>query len=173
MNQTGKNGFSLVEILIVVVVLGILAAVIAPQFAHAGERARYAATVEQLQAMRSQIDLYRNQHLGKFPGLAGSDPDVVFVEQLTLPTNAAGERSANRDLGFGDPNFPLGPYIPNVISPNPFNKSRQVRTVTQFPASAPGGSTISDAGWIYEITSGRLKINRVGVTPTGQPYWDL
>src|SRR5262245_39712990 len=146
--QREKNGFSLVEMLIVVVVLGIFAAIVVPQFTSSGETARHAATVEYLQAMRSQIDLYRNQHLGKFPGLAGSDPDVVLLEQLTLPTNAAGERSTNSNQGFGDPNYPLGPYIPNVFSPNPFNKSRRVRTVTQFPSSPPGGSGMNDPGWI-------------------------
>src|SRR5439155_773040 len=76
MRQVAKAGFSLVEVLIVVVVMGILAAVIVPQFSGSGETARYAATVEYLQSMRSQIDLYRNQHQGKYPGLAGADPDI-------------------------------------------------------------------------------------------------
>jgi general secretion pathway protein G len=159
--------------LIVIVILGILAAIVVPQFSSSGETARHAATIEYLQSIRQQIDLYRNQHMGKLPGVAGADPDQVFVEQMTLPTNAAGERSTNADLGFGDPNFPLGPYIPNVLSPNPFNKSRRVRTVINFPASAPGGSSVFDPGWIYEITSGRLRINKVGVAPTGERYWDL
>jgi general secretion pathway protein G len=173
MSQERKSGFSLVEILIVVVVLGILAAIVVPQFSNSAEIARHAATVEYLQGLRAQIDLYRNQHMGKYPGLAGADPDVVFVEQLTLPTNVDGVRSTNGDQGFGDPDFPLGPYIPNVLAPNPFNKSRRVRTVTKFPDSAPGGSSISDPGWIYEITSGRVKINKTGTAPTGEPYWDL
>jgi prepilin-type N-terminal cleavage/methylation domain-containing protein len=173
MTKARNSGFSLIEILIVVVVLGILAAIVVPQFSSSGETARHAATTEYLQAIRQQIDLYRNQHMGKLPGLAGADPDLVFVEQMTLPTNVAGDRSTNADQGFGDPDFPLGPYIPNVLSPNPFNKSRRVRTVTTFPATAPGGSSLSDPGWIYEITSGRLKINKIGVAPTGENYWDL
>src|SRR5262245_36304090 len=140
MSQERKSGFSLIEILIVVVVMGILAAIIAPQFSNSGETARHAATIEYLQGLRSQIDLYRNQHLGKYPGVADTDPDVVFVEQMTLPTNSAGQRSSASDQGFGDPNYPLGPYIPNVIAPNPFNKSRRVKTVTKFPAAPPGGS---------------------------------
>jgi general secretion pathway protein G len=173
MSHVRNDGFSLIEILIVVVVLGILAAVIVPQFGNSGEIARHAATIQYLQSIRQQIDLYRNQHLGKYPGVADADPDVVFVEQMTLPTNVVGERSANSDQGFGDPNYPLGPYIPNVISPNPFNKSRRVKTVTAFPAEPPGGSGVFDPGWIYEITSGRMKINKIGLAPNGQRYWDL
>jgi general secretion pathway protein G len=173
MSQVRNGGFSLVEMLIVVVVVGILAAVIVPQFSNSGDVARHTASIEYLQSIRQQIDLYRNQHHGKYPGVAGADPDVVFTEQMTLPTNVAGERSPNSDQGFGDPNYPLGPYIANVISPNPFNKSRRVRTVTEFPAEAPGGSGVFDPGWIYEITSGRMRINKQGEAPTGQRYWDL
>src|SRR5437870_226986 len=100
MSHVRNRGFSLVEILIVVVVMGILAAVILPQFGNSGETARHAATTQYLQSIRQQIDLYRNQHLGKYPGVAGADPDIVLVEQLTLPTNVSGERSPNSDQGF-------------------------------------------------------------------------
>lgn len=172
-NCSRQRGFTLVEVLIVVVIVGILAAVVVPQYSRTGENTRYAATVEYLQSIRSQIDLYRNQHLGRFPGVADSDPDSVFVEQLTLPTNVAGERSSGSNQGFGDPKYPLGPYVPNVISPNPFNNSRRVKTVSKFPAVAPGGSSISDPGWIYEITSGRIRVNKTGSAPNGQLYWNL
>lgn len=167
------NGFSLVEILIVVVVLGILAAIIVPQFGDSSESARYSAAVENLQHLRASTDLYKNQHLGRLPGVASSDPDVVFADQLAKPTNAAGDRSANPDEGFGDPDYPLGPYVPNVLPPNPFTGSRRVRTVATFPASPPGGGGLSSPGWIYEITSGRIKINKIGTAPDGQLYWNL
>lgn len=173
MARNRQNGFSLVEILIVVVILGILAAIIVPQFGSASEDARYTSTIDNLQDLRQVIDLYRNQHHGQLPGVSGASPDIVFAEQLTLPTNAAGNRSPNSDQGFGDPNFPLGPYIPNVIPPNPFNGSRRVKTVSSFSASPPGGGSNSDPGWIYEITSGRVKVNATGQAPTGQNYWDL
>jgi general secretion pathway protein G len=173
MERSAKRGFSLVEILIVVVVMGILAAIVVPQFSGSAESARYTSTIHNLQDLREEIELFRNQHLGRPPGVAGADPDTVFAEQMTSPTNVAGERSQAANQGFGDPNYPLGPYMPNVIPPNPFNGSRRVRTVTSFPSAPPGGGSISDPGWIYEIKSGRIKINKDGVCPTGQSYWDL
>ena len=173
MTRNEPNGFSLVEILIVVVVLGILAAIITPQFTGSSESARLSAAVENLQHLRASLDVYRNQHLGNLPGVAGADPDLVFAAQLAKPTNAAGDRSANPNEGFGDPNYPLGPYVPNVLPPNPFTGSRRVRTVTTFPASAPGGGGVSSPGWIYEITSGRIRLNKGGNTPAGEPYWNL
>jgi general secretion pathway protein G len=173
MTSSGRRGFSLIEILIVVVVLGILAAIIVPQFSGSSESARYSATIENLLQLRAAIDVYKNQHIGQLPGVPGADPDVVFAAQLAKPTNTAGDRSSNPDEGYGDPNFPLGPYVPNVLPPNPFNGSRRVRTVATFPGSAPGGSGNSSAGWIYEITSGRIRINKTGNTPNGQLYWNL
>ena len=173
MERSVKSGFSLVEILIVVVIVGILAAVLAPQFTGTGESARYMSTVDTLKGLRSEIELYRNQHHGHWPGVTGADPDIVFAEQMTLPTNAAGERSKAANQGFGDPNYPLGPYLPNVVPPNLFNSSRRVRTVAKFPSSPSGGGSVRDVGWIYEITSGRIRINYDGICPAGQNYWEL
>lgn len=173
MNRHRQSGFSLLEILIVVVILAILAAIIAPQFGQSSESARYSSAIENLQHLRAAIDLFKNQHLGKLPGEFAADPDSVFAEQMTRPTDAAGDRSANPNEGFGDPDFPLGPYVPNLLPPNPFNGSRRVRTVTTFPNSPPGGGGVSSPGWVYESTSGRIKINKDDVAPNGQPYWDL
>ena len=108
------------------------------------------------------------------PGVAGAFPDTVFAEQLTGRTNQFGERSSVSDQGIGDSLFPYGPYLKGGALPvNPFNKSRTVMTVTQFSDSAPGGVTSINPGWVYEITSGRIKINWAGSTPDGHLYWDL
>ena len=70
-----KRGFTLIEILIVVVILGILAAIIIPQFTDAAQDAGAASARSQLQTMRSQIELYRVQNNGATPAdgdIAGS-----------------------------------------------------------------------------------------------------
>ena len=61
------NAFTLIEILIVVVILGILAAIVIPQFSDASEDAATSSTQSQLQTIRSQIELYRLQNLGALP----------------------------------------------------------------------------------------------------------
>lgn len=174
MKRTSKRGFTLVEILIVVVIMGILAAIVVPQFSQSSDDARFTSTVQNLQSLRGQIDLFRNQHEGRFPGTpAGAAPDVVFVEQMTLPTNELGGRSANPNQGFGDPLFQYGPYIHNQFPANPFNGSRLVTSVVTLPAVAPGGDLPTDPGWIYETASGRIRINRIGTTPDGATWWSL
>ena len=66
-----KRGFTLIEILIVVVILGILAAIIIPQFTDAAQDASAASARSQLQTMRSQIELYRVQNNGQIPASDG------------------------------------------------------------------------------------------------------
>jgi prepilin-type N-terminal cleavage/methylation domain-containing protein len=64
-----RRGFTLIEILIVVVILGILAAVVVPQFTNAADDANDAAVRSQLQTLRGQIELYRAQN--------SADPDLI------------------------------------------------------------------------------------------------
>ncbi len=61
-NQARK-AFTLIEILIVVVILGILAAIVIPQFTDASDQANVASMKSQLQTMRSQIELFRVQDI--------------------------------------------------------------------------------------------------------------
>ena len=63
------KAFTLIEILIVVVILGILAAVVIPQFTNAADEANNAGVRTQLQTLRSQIELYRAEN-GAYPDLA-------------------------------------------------------------------------------------------------------
>lgn len=69
MNKTyrRRGGFTLIEILIVVVILGILAAIVIPQFTDAAQDANVSSARSQLQSMRSQIELYRVQNNGTAP----------------------------------------------------------------------------------------------------------
>ena len=57
-----RRAFTLIEILIVVVILGILAAIVIPQFTDASEDAMDASVRSTLQTIRSQIELYNIQN---------------------------------------------------------------------------------------------------------------
>jgi prepilin-type N-terminal cleavage/methylation domain-containing protein len=54
-----KRAFTLIEILIVVVILGILAAIVIPQFTDASQDAAESAAKSTLQTARSQVELYK------------------------------------------------------------------------------------------------------------------
>ncbi|MGQ0626909.1 MAG: competence type IV pilus major pilin ComGC, partial [Phycisphaerales bacterium] len=71
-NRWSKSkAFTLIEILIVVVILGILAAIVVPQFTKASEDAQVGNVQTQLQTIRSQIELYRVKNNGARPDFLG------------------------------------------------------------------------------------------------------
>ncbi len=57
LRANGSGGFTLVEILIVVVILGVLAAIVIPQFSTATSEANLNTLLGNLQTVRSQIQL--------------------------------------------------------------------------------------------------------------------
>ena len=65
-----RGGFTLIEILIVVIILGILAAIVIPQFSSASTQARTTSLQSTAQTLRSQIALYKLQHGDNLPDLS-------------------------------------------------------------------------------------------------------
>ena len=68
---SARNGFTLVEILIVVIILGILAAIVIPQFAGASADAKITNLRTSLANVRNQIEVFKAQHNETAPALAG------------------------------------------------------------------------------------------------------
>ena len=98
-----RRAFTLVEILIVVIIIGILAAIVIPQFSNASEDARANSTRTQAQTIRSQLQLYRIEHNGNYP--TGGDTDGGAVtdawnwNKLVEKTDADGYVSAGGQYG--------------------------------------------------------------------------
>jgi len=144
--MTRKNtGFTLVEILIVVIILGILAAIVIPQFTEASNDARVSALVSDLQTARSQIELYKVQHKDNYPGtVAGVWTIGNFVPHLTGKTTIDGAAGGT-----------LGPYL-GKFPTNGFNTSNTVRDATG--AADPVAEAGAD-GWWFNSTTGNFGVN--------------
>jgi general secretion pathway protein G len=67
-----RKGFTLVEILIVVIILGILAAIVIPTFTNSAQDARRSALQSTVQSVRAQVELYKLQHGDTLPDLVTS-----------------------------------------------------------------------------------------------------
>lgn len=73
MNSRAHNAFTLVEILIVVVILGILAAIVVPNFTNAAQDARQETTVHELEKLRRAIDVHRARNSGGLPAVTAGN----------------------------------------------------------------------------------------------------
>jgi general secretion pathway protein G len=138
-----RTAFTLVELLIVVIILGILAAVVIPQFSDAGTDARVSALAENLSTVRAQIDLYKAQHGGSYPTL---------VAQMTGKTDADGTVNAAGKYG---------PYLLSIPN-NPFTVGGTGNDISTN-AAAPS------LAWYYDVTTGQFRANDGGTT-NGVPH---
>lgn len=137
-----RSGFTLVEILIVVVILGILAAIVVPQFTEASGEAKESRLLQDLQSVRSQIELYKLQHPNLLPG---ETTGVSFTQAMTGLTNADGTTASAPGAGV------YGPYLQKIPS-NPFVDPNAVQSVeTGGSNPGPGGG---DNGWYFNTDIG-------------------
>ena len=134
-----KRGFTLVEILIVVVILGSLAAIVIPQFTQASTEAKVSSTVSSLQSLRSQIELYKIQHNDAPPALA------TFSDQMIFVTDAGGDSTADK-VRVPATGHIYGPYLERMPV-NPWNDSS-----TLAAADAAG------VGWVYNAITGEIYV---------------
>ncbi|MGB2824245.1 MAG: prepilin-type N-terminal cleavage/methylation domain-containing protein, partial [Phycisphaerae bacterium] len=62
-----RKGFSLLEVMIVVVMIAIVAAIAIPRFVDASDEAAEAALAKDLRMVRQQIELFKLHHDGILP----------------------------------------------------------------------------------------------------------
>jgi prepilin-type N-terminal cleavage/methylation domain-containing protein len=108
-----RNAFTLVEILIVVVILGILAAIVVPQFSEASRDSSLSAAQSNQTRIQKQIDMYIAQHGGRGPDVNGQGKTDTknFVARLTEKTDAQGNLTANGQYGPYLATWPANPMI--------------------------------------------------------------
>jgi general secretion pathway protein G len=157
-----EAGFTLVELLIVVIILAILAAIIVPQFTAATDDASQSAYDTNIANIRAAIDLYRQQHT-VYPGatastgatcvngaaVAGAVGSAAFLSQLRNYTNSAGLACTGTD-----PNqFKYGPYLKDDMPVNPLGTTNTVTVVTAGVLGLTSGST---GGWRFDSITGEF-----------------
>lgn len=176
-----QKGFTLVELLIVVIILAILAAIVVPQFSSTTRDANISALDSNLSNIRSVIDLYAQQHKGEFPaqkvvtactGAPGTyaaliESQEAFLNQLAYYSNSSGVVCHLRTVAGSD--YLLGPYLTKAEIPaNPITNIGTVAIVNTGDLTMSGSAT--PAGWRYDTVSGKFIADDDDNDPSGKPY---
>jgi len=141
MKRQLRKGFSLIEMVIVILILGIIAAVAAPRMFDTATTAEENTTRQQLAVLRNAIEMYRARS-GIYP-----------------PTNQLPEAMA----GMLNGPFPA-PSIGSVRGDSAvYYDSDSDTTVPVAPDSN------ADGGWAYKPANGSLKLN-VAVGEVGNEW---
>lgn len=140
-----RHGFTLVEILIVVVLLGILATLVVPRFAGAADEAKEAQVLTDTQTIRGLIQLYTVHHNGRAPHLDenGSPAHAQFRDRLLQKTDQNGKLN---------PAGAFGPYL-RTWPVNSYMEGDKAKEVKIGAARYPPGD--ESTGW-YFSTKTRL-----------------
>jgi prepilin-type N-terminal cleavage/methylation domain-containing protein len=165
-----KKAFTLAEMLIVVAILGILAAIVLPTFRGHITEAKESAAKDTLRVLRNAIELYAAQHNGVPPGYQRGNMSMPlfnpFVMQLVATVTNASGISGGR---IRTPEYPFGPYL-SALPENPFNGLKYVRIIgnqEEFPDEATGA-----AGWIYKPLTKTIRLDWPGADKDGVRYFD-
>ena len=151
-----KKAFTLVEMLIVVAILGILAAIALPTFQSHTQLAKEAAAKDSLRILRNAIELYAAQHDGIPPGYS-------IPPGLPIPS------SVNAGLFQKQLLQDNGGYI-SEMPENPFNKLNSIQIIPDgdnFPTTPTG-----IYGWIYKPQTKQIRLDLPGADTKGIRYYD-
>lgn len=134
--------FTLIELVIVVVIIGILAAIAVPRMSRGATAAGDSALTANLTQLRNAVEMFQAEHGGTYPTLADAP------QAITQFSNVAG--TTFKDTKDELAGVIYGPYLRAVpVLPVGPNKGK-----SDFIA-ALGGT----AGWVYDAASGQIRAN--------------
>lgn len=134
--RTLKRAFTLIEIMIVVVILGILAAIITPQFASATGDAKAGNIKSQLSMMQRQVDLFYARN-GRFPFPSSAGP--ADWDEMTGDEDGDGTIEAGENTYF------------KTVPANPAWDPAGAPEASMIDVVAAGTRGSSAAGWVWEL----------------------
>ena len=163
------RAFTLIEILVVVVLLGVLAGIVLPLIAGGALSARESALASDLQLLRRYVLIYKGQHKEVAPGYPDGDTtaaptEAAFFDQMTMSSNSDGQTAA-----VGTAGFERGPYLMKMpVNPmNDLDTLQILGDADDFPANADGSH-----GWVYKPATAEIRADCTGSNDAGKAYYD-
>lgn len=138
--STSRRAFSLIELVIVIVIIGIIAAIAVPRMSSAADNASLKSVIGSQSALQKAVDLYTVEHEGVLPHIGAADAKTFYFRLL---------RTSDLDGSINESTGIYGPYI-NGIPVNPINGKNAIRR----GGAAAGANT---HGWRYDTVSGQIE----------------
>lgn len=144
-----RPAFTLIELIIVVAILGILAAIVLPEVQGHTQRAKEAAAKDNLRILRNAIERYASEHNDVPPGykddIPSADPHLVYF---------------------------LAQIYRDYLSDLPENPFTQKSTFTIINNSQSFPTQASDTyGWIYKPSTREIRLDTTGTDNEGNTYF--
>ena len=165
--RSARGAFTLIEILIVVIILGIVSSIVIPQFSNATHESREATLRDCLRYLRTEITIFKAQHRDVSPGYPNGDTTAAadantFVQQMTMCSDEYCNLNATPTS-----TFKFGPYLSQMPN-NPLSAQGAIWVVSGTSMPAPDQS--QPYGWIYNPKTQTVIANLTGTDSSGTPY---
>jgi general secretion pathway protein G len=149
------RAFTLVEVLIVVAILGIIAALIVPEYHNYSQKAKESAAKENLQTLRTAIERYAIKHNDTAPGYLNNDKTqtpiyICFCSQIIKSND----------------------YLSGKVPENPFNRQSVIKMFANNEDFPQMPIETDYYGWLYKPASRTIKLNWPGTDSEGTAYFD-
>jgi len=141
MKRQSRNGFSLIEMVIVILILGIIAAVAAPRMFDTATTAEENTTRQQLAVLRNAIEMYRARS-GIYPPVNALPDAMATMLNGPFPAPSIGSVRGDDDVYYDSDSDTTIPVAPDESQ---------------------------DGGWAYKPANGSLKLN-VGSAEVGADW---
>lgn len=184
-----NRAFTLIELLIVVAIIGILAAIAVPNFLNAQMRAKVSRTVSDMKALHTSMEMYfldnnyypPDYDSGRVPNVSNPGNEMLSYSRLTTPVaymgsvpldafyiGPQGQSQFQNATNKAIPLFQYAGPFDGQLSPRPaWKPSNTIYTMTSI-----GPDQVDQAAWSqpHDMVSPRLYAASNGLTSLGDIY---